>query len=126
MIGLAATAMASPVVRSAPIVLADLVNEPGQGGNGQGFGKALPIGLIVLIIFFIAVGFLVRSMTKHLKKMPRSFDPEERARLDAEAAEAEAHGEPRQPQGNSLRDRAWARAEAREEQAETPTSGEGS
>lgn len=51
-------------------------NEP--GGRGEDFGKSSPVGLLVLLLFFIAVAFLVRSMTKHLKRVPESFDkPEE-------------------------------------------------
>ncbi len=50
-------------------------NEP--GGRGADFGKSSPVGLVVLILFFIAVAFLVRSMTKHLKRVPASFDPPE-------------------------------------------------
>lgn len=44
------------------------------GGQGADFGKSSPVGLILLILFFIAVIFLVRSMTKHLKKVPETFD----------------------------------------------------
>ncbi len=48
------------------------------GGRGEDFGKSSPLGFLVLILFFIAVGFLIRSMTKHLKRVPESFDkPEE-------------------------------------------------
>jgi len=49
-------------------------NEP--GGRGEDFGKSSPVGLLVLLLFFIAVAFLVRSMTKHLKRVPASFDKE--------------------------------------------------
>jgi hypothetical protein len=45
-----------------------------KGGQGEDFGKSSPVGLLVLLLFFIAVAFLVRSMTKHLKKVPESFD----------------------------------------------------
>jgi hypothetical protein len=45
------------------------------GGRGEDFGKSSPIGLLVILLFFVAVGFLVRSMTKHLKRVPESFDP---------------------------------------------------
>jgi hypothetical protein len=44
------------------------------GGRGEDFGKSSPLGFLVLILFFIAVGFLIRSMTKHLKRVPASFD----------------------------------------------------
>ena len=47
------------------------------GGQGEDFGKSSPVGLLVLLLFFVAVAFLVRSMTKHLKRVPASFDPPE-------------------------------------------------
>jgi hypothetical protein len=49
---------------------------PGDpGGQGEDFGKSAPVGLVVIIVFFIAVFFLVRSMNKHLRRVPESFDP---------------------------------------------------
>ncbi len=45
------------------------------GGSGADFGKSSPVGLVVLIVFFIAVFFLIRSMNKHLRRVPESFDP---------------------------------------------------
>jgi hypothetical protein len=52
--------------------------EPDEpGGEGADFGKSSPVGLLVLLLFFIAVAFLVRSMTKHLKRVPASFDKPE-------------------------------------------------
>jgi hypothetical protein len=47
------------------------------GGRGEDFGKSSPVGLLVLLVFLIAVVFLARSMTKHLKRVPASFDPPE-------------------------------------------------
>ena len=49
-------------------------NQP--GGQGQEFGSSDPVALILIIALFIAVAFLIRSMSKHLKKVPASFDPE--------------------------------------------------
>ena len=46
-----------------------------QGSQGEDFGKSTPVGFVVLVLFFVAVAFLVRSMTKHLKRVPASFDP---------------------------------------------------
>nr|BFE55274.1 hypothetical protein GCM10017745_87010 [Saccharothrix mutabilis subsp. capreolus] len=45
------------------------------GGQQEDFGKSSPLGLLILVLFFIAVFFLVRSMNKHLRKLPASFDP---------------------------------------------------
>ncbi|KAA2263278.1 hypothetical protein F0L68_10465 [Solihabitans fulvus] len=71
-----------------PVVLAVKDPEPkDKGGQGEDFGKSSPVGLLLLIVFFVAVIFLIRSMTKHLKRVPASFDPPED---DAPAAEASA------------------------------------
>ena len=60
-----------------------------KGGQGEDFGKSSPVGLLVLLLFFIAVAFLVRSMTKHLKRVPASFDEPSPAEPDsAEPAES--------------------------------------
>ncbi len=40
-------------------------------------GKAGPIGLALIVALLIATLLLVRSMGRHLKKLPRSFDPED-------------------------------------------------
>ena len=50
-----------------------LPTEP--GGRGEDFGKSSPVGLVVIILFFIAVFFLVRSMNRHLRRVPESFEP---------------------------------------------------
>jgi hypothetical protein len=47
---------------------------PDPGGQGADFGKAAPVGLVVLLLFFLAVALLVRSMNKHLRRVPKSFD----------------------------------------------------
>ena len=48
-------------------------NQP--GGQGQEFGSSLPVALIVIILLLVATAFLIRSMAKHLKRVPASFDP---------------------------------------------------
>lgn len=60
------------------------------GGRGEGFGKATPLGLLLMIVLLIVVAFLVRSMTKHLKRVPKSFDPADDDPADGEqSAQAE-------------------------------------
>jgi hypothetical protein len=44
--------------------------------SGPDFGKASPFGLLVVVLLLIATVFLVRSMNRHLKKLPDSFDPQ--------------------------------------------------
>ncbi|WP_031469388.1 hypothetical protein [Sciscionella sediminilitoris] len=65
---------------SAALVLAG--KQPGDqtGGNGPDFGKASPVALLVVLLLLIAVVFLVRSMTKHLRRAQRNLaGPEEKA-----------------------------------------------
>lgn len=42
--------------------------------TGPDFGKASPFGLLVVVLLLIGTLFLVRSMNRHLKKLPESFD----------------------------------------------------
>jgi hypothetical protein len=41
-------------------------------------GKSGPFGLLLTLLLLIAVFFLVRSMSRHLKRVPPSFDPADR------------------------------------------------
>jgi len=53
--------------------------------TGPDFGKASPLGLLVVVLLLIGVFILVWSMNRHLKKLPKSFDGEP-ADGEAEAA----------------------------------------
>jgi hypothetical protein len=44
--------------------------------HGPDFGKASPVGLLIIVLLVIATLFLLRSMSKQLKKVPKTFDPE--------------------------------------------------
>jgi len=63
-------------LRSASVVLAD-----------SDTGKGSPIGLFVLFLLVVAVYFLYRSMSRHIRKVPPSFD---RAATSAEQPAASA------------------------------------
>jgi hypothetical protein len=43
--------------------------------TGPDFGKASPVGLVVVVLLLIATMLLLRSMNRQLKKVPESFDP---------------------------------------------------
>ena len=43
--------------------------------TGPDFGKASPVGLVIVVLLLIATVFLVRSMNRQLRKVPESFDP---------------------------------------------------
>ena len=81
-----------PLTASA-MVLAQQPDSGDNGGQGEDFGKSSPVGLLVLILFLIAVVFLVRSMSKHLKKVPETFDKEE-AGSESGSSEPAAEAEP--------------------------------
>ncbi|MCW2584375.1 MAG: uncharacterized protein JWQ53_3165 [Klenkia sp.] len=40
-------------------------------------GKSGPFGLLLVVVLLVAILLLGRSMGKHLKRLPRSFEPEE-------------------------------------------------
>ena len=48
-------------------------------GKGSEWGKAAPIGLLVILLLGVAMFFLLRSFTRQLKKVPATFDPSEQA-----------------------------------------------
>jgi hypothetical protein len=50
-------------------------------------GKAGPLGLLLIVLLLIAVVLLVKSMSRHLKRVPRSFDEEPEVVVPDDAAE---------------------------------------
>ncbi|MDQ3905803.1 MAG: hypothetical protein M3300_10255 [Actinomycetota bacterium] len=62
---------------------------PDPGGHGDDYGKAAPEALVVLLLFFLAVALLVRSMNKHLRRVPKSFDKDSGARAGDTGAREE-------------------------------------
>ena len=70
----------------------------GSTKTGPDFGKASPVGLLIVVLLLICVFALVWSMNRHLKKIPASFDePEGDQSVSATEvpAEADALGESR-------------------------------
>ena len=63
-----------PVGQTVALVLAQNQNPDPTPDEGPEFGKASPVALVVIILLGIATLFLVRSMTKHLRRVPASFD----------------------------------------------------
>jgi hypothetical protein len=63
--------LGGPVGQVVTVLAQDPAPPPGKG---EEFGKASPIGLVVLVLLFLATILLVRSMNKQLRKVPASFD----------------------------------------------------
>jgi hypothetical protein len=66
------------------VVLAAAPASTGPAPDDTGdVGTAGPTGLALTVVLLIAVALLVRSMSKHLKRIPPSFDPPDEARRRA-------------------------------------------
>ena len=79
---------AGPVGQGIALVLAQNPEPPAD--KGEEFGKASPIGLVVILVLLLATVFLVRSMTKHIRRVPASFDPPAADNPPADAPSPEA------------------------------------
>ena len=65
-------------------------------------GKSGPLGLFLILVLLLATALLVRSMGRHLRRLPRSFDEDDGPRVTVPDTPAELV-EPRQP-GQDLLD----------------------
>ena len=63
-----------PGVAGAATVMVPVQNPEPPPGKGEEFGKASPVGLVVIVLLFLATIVLIRSMNKHLRRVPASFD----------------------------------------------------
>lgn len=58
------------------MMLALLAQAQNNTPTGPEFGKASPLGLVIVLVLLAGTVLLVRSMNKHLKNLPASFSPE--------------------------------------------------
>ncbi|MGE5696799.1 MAG: hypothetical protein ACM4D3_16690 [Candidatus Sericytochromatia bacterium] len=56
--------------------LITLLADDAPRNTGPDFGKASPVGLLIVVLLLIATFALIWSMNRHLKKLPESFDGE--------------------------------------------------
>ena len=47
---------------------------PTPNSTGAEFGKSGPIGLVIVLLLLIGVILLIRSMNRHMHKLPATFD----------------------------------------------------
>lgn len=78
-------------------LLLTVIADGGPRNTGPDFGKASPIGLLVVVLLVIATLFLLRSMNRQLKKVPESFDrqhpePDQAADEGTDAVDGEVPG----------------------------------
>jgi hypothetical protein len=58
------------------VTIAGLLADGTPKDTGPDFGKASPFGLLIVVLLLIGTFLLVRSMNRHLKGLPKSFDHE--------------------------------------------------
>ena len=79
-------------------LLITVIAEGAPHNHGPDFGKASPLGLLVVVLLLIATLLLIRSMNRQLKKVPKSFDPQhpepDQAADEGTDAVDEAPGQP--------------------------------
>jgi hypothetical protein len=78
-------------------LLAGLLAEEQPRDTGPEFGKASPVGLVIVVLLLIGTVFLIWSMNRHLRRLPESFDrdhPEPDQAVDDGAVDAEADSKP--------------------------------
>ena len=56
------------------VMIAGLLADEAPKDTGPDFGKASPFGLLIIVLLLIGTFLLVRSMNRHLKKLPQTFD----------------------------------------------------
>ncbi|MBL1075981.1 hypothetical protein JK358_16405 [Nocardia sp. 2] len=59
--------------------------------TGPEFGKASPLGLVIVLLLLAGTVLLIRNMNKHIKNLPATFSPEN-PEPDQEADEGTEHG----------------------------------
>ncbi|MER7453867.1 hypothetical protein [Nocardia beijingensis] len=67
-----------------------LAQTPGTP-TGPEFGKASPLGLVIILVLLAGTFLLIRSMNRHIKGLPATFEPEH-PEPDQEADEGTEHG----------------------------------
>jgi len=65
------------------LTVMSLLAQDGPRQTGPDFGKASPFGLIVVVLLLIGTFALVWSMNRHLRRLPKSFEPENPGTEDA-------------------------------------------
>lgn len=83
--------MTELLLRSATMLLAAV--PPGDAdpsaGKGPEWGKAAPIGLLIILLMGLALFLLIKSMNRNLRKVPASFDGDEPAESGTDSGDGD-------------------------------------
>ncbi|OLT11563.1 hypothetical protein BJF78_26535 [Pseudonocardia sp. CNS-139] len=67
--------LAEPTV-TGTTVLVPVQNPTPPPGQGEEFGKASPVALVVIILLAVVTVFLIRGMSKRIRRLPATFEKE--------------------------------------------------
>jgi hypothetical protein len=74
------------------VLVLGLLAEEQPRDTGPEFGKAAPFGLLIVVLLLVGTFALVWSMNRHLRKLPKSFDPPEPEQTPDEDSRREPGG----------------------------------
>ena len=77
------------LVAEGAVVSVPVQNPEPPPGQGEEFGKASPVALVVILLLAVATALLIRGMTKRIKRLPESFDPPAKDEPAGSAEDAE-------------------------------------
>jgi hypothetical protein len=88
--------MSPLLVEAVPAVMAQVAvpvqNPAPPPGQGDEFGKASPVALVVILALALATILLIRGMNKRIRRLPASFDAS--AEQERKDEKEKADGEP--------------------------------
>ena len=87
--------LADAVPAASAHVAVPVQNPAPPPGQGEEFGKASPVALVVILALALVTIVLIRSMSKRIRRLPASFDtPEPEQEPDHKGEKEKAGGEP--------------------------------
>jgi hypothetical protein len=91
-------------VNDALAIVLGLLADEAPRDTGPDFGKASPVGLVIVVLLMVGTFLLIWSMNRHLRKLPESFDrdhpePDHAADDGSVGTEGENDGTRREPGG---------------------------
>ncbi|BCK53339.1 hypothetical protein [Nocardia wallacei] len=84
-------------------MIVTLLAQPATNPTGPEFGKASPLGLVIVLLLLAGTVLLIRSMNKHIKRLPAEFSPEH-PEPDQEADEGTDPGAVQQDSAEAVSD----------------------
>ena len=86
--------MSPLLVEAVPVGVAEVAvpvqNPTPPPGQGEEFGKASPVALVVILTLALVTILLIRGMSKRIRRLPASFEPaEEEQKGDKQKADGE-------------------------------------